>query len=92
MPRRSFSDRKNAVEKDGNDIITIRVTGNGFLYKMVRIIAGTLIRVGGGEMAPEEIPQILDKKDRAAAGPTAPAHGLTMMGIVYEDAECISGT
>ncbi|MDY3039274.1 MAG: tRNA pseudouridine(38-40) synthase TruA, partial [Roseburia inulinivorans] len=40
--------------------------------------------VGGGEMAPEEIPQILDKKDRAAAGPTAPAHGLTMMGIVYE--------
>ena len=52
---------------------------------MVRIIAGTLIRVGGGEMAPEEIPQILDKKDRAAAGPTAPANGLTMMGIVYEE-------
>ena len=80
------------VEKDGNDIITIRVTGNGFLYNMVRIIAGTLIRVGGGEMAPEEIPQILDKKDRAAAGPTAPAHGLTMMGIEYEDAEGISET
>ena len=69
------------VEKDGNDIITIRVTGNGFLYNMVRIIAGTLIRVGGGEMAPDEIPQILGKKDRTAAGPTAPAHGLTMMGI-----------
>ena len=58
------------VEKDGNDIITIRVTGNGFLYNMVRIIAGTLIRVGGGEMAPDEIPQILGKKDRTAAGPT----------------------
>ena len=72
------------VEKDGNDIITIRVTGNGFLYNMVRIIAGTLIRVGGGEMAPDEIPQILGKKDRTAAGPTAPAHGLTMMGIEYE--------
>ena len=71
------------VEKDGNDIITIRVTGNGFLYNMVRIIAGTLIRVGGGEMAPDEIPQILGKKDRTAAGPTAPAHGLTMMGIEY---------
>ena len=71
------------VEKDGNDIITIRVIGNGFLYNMVRIIAGTLIRVGGGEMAPEEIPQILGKKDRTAAGPTAPAHGLTMMGIEY---------
>ena len=71
------------VEKDGNDIVTIRVTGNGFLYNMVRIIAGTLIRVGGGEMAPDEIPQILGKKDRTAAGPTAPAHGLTMMGIEY---------
>ena len=80
------------VEKDGNDIITIRVTGNGFLYNMVRIIAGTLIRVGGGEMAPDEIPQILGKKDRTAAGPTAPAHGLTMMGIEYEDAEGISET
>ena len=71
------------VEKDGNDIITIRVTGNGFLYNMVRIIAGTLIRVGGGEMAPDEMPRILGKKDRTAAGPTAPAHGLTMMGIEY---------
>lgn len=80
------------VEKDGNDIVTIRVTGNGFLYNMVRIIAGTLIRVGGGEMAPDEIPQILGKKDRTAAGPTAPAHGLTMMGIEYEDAEGISET
>ena len=80
------------VEKDGNDIITIRVTGNGFLYNMVRIIAGTLIRVGGGELAPDEMPQILGKKDRTAAGPTAPAHGLTMMGIEYEDAEGISET
>ena len=73
------------VEKDEQGIITIRVKGNGFLYNMVRIIAGTLIRVGGGELAPEEIPQILEKKDRAAAGPTAPAHGLTMIGLEYED-------
>lgn len=73
------------VEKDEQGIITIRVKGNGFLYNMVRIIAGTLIRVGGGELAPEEIPQILAKKDRAAAGPTAPAHGLTMIGLEYED-------
>ena len=74
------------VEKN-EDIITIRVTGNGFLYNMVRIIAGTLIRVGGGEIVPEQIPEILAACDRGAAGPTAPAHGLTMMGIVYEDAE-----
>ena len=70
------------VTQTGNQI-TIELTGNGFLYNMVRIIAGTLIRVGGGEMAPDEIPQILGKKDRTAAGPTAPAHGLTMMGIEY---------
>ena len=67
-----------------NDIITIRVTGNGFLYNMVRIIAGTLIRVGGGDMEPERMPEILDALDRNTAGPTAPAHGLTMMGIEYE--------
>lgn len=70
-----------------NDVITIRVTGNGFLYNMVRIIAGTLIRVGGGEMQPDEMPEILEKLDRSAAGPTAPAHGLTMIGIKYEEDE-----
>lgn len=63
------------------DIITIRITGNGFLYNMVRIIAGTLIRVGTGEYKPEQIPEILAAKDREMAGPTAPAHGLTMIGI-----------
>lgn len=67
------------------DIITIRITGNGFLYNMVRIIAGTLLKIGGGELPPEEIKTVLEKKDRAAAGPTAPACGLTMMGIVYEE-------
>lgn len=72
------------VTRDASDVITVRVTGNGFLYNMVRIIAGTLIKVGGGELAPEEIPLILEKKDRSAAGPTAPAHGLTMIGIEYE--------
>lgn len=69
------------------DIITIRITGNGFLYNMVRIIAGTLIRVGTGEYKPEQIPEILAAKNREMAGPTAPAHGLTMIGIKYEDLE-----
>ena len=72
------------VEKE-NDIITIRVTGNGFLYNMVRIIAGTLIQVGNGTIRPEEMPAILEACDRNAAGPTAPAHGLTMIGIQYEE-------
>lgn len=76
------------VKKDG-DIITIRVEGNGFLYNMVRIIAGTLVKVGGGELSPEQIPKILAACDRSAAGPTAPAHGLTMIGIEYLDEVCI---
>lgn len=71
-----------SVEKT-EDIIAIRVRGSGFLYNMVRIIAGTLIQVGLGEIRPEEITGILDAKNRSAAGPTAPACGLTMIGIEY---------
>lgn len=67
------------------DIVTIRVTGNGFLYNMVRIIAGTLIQVGGGMLSPKQIPEILSARSRSAAGPTAPAHGLTMIGIQFEE-------
>ncbi len=70
------------VEKEG-DLITIRITGNGFLYNMVRIIAGTLLEVGNGKRKPEEIAEILEKKDRSAAGPTAPACGLTLMEIAF---------
>lgn len=71
------------VVKDG-DIIRIRVTGNGFLYNMVRIIAGTLIEVGAGKRKPEAILEMLQATDRQSAGPTAPACGLTMIGIEYE--------
>lgn len=74
------------VDKDG-DLITIRITGNGFLYNMVRIIAGTLIRTGTGEWEPECVPEILEARSRAKAGPTAPAKGLTLMEIRYPDAE-----
>ena len=65
------------------DIITIRITGNGFLYNMVRIIAGTLICVGGGNMEPEQVREIILAKDRGAAGPTAPACGLTLVGYEF---------
>ena len=71
------------VERD-DDIIRIRVTGNGFLYNMVRIIAGTLIEVGAGKRVPEEILEMLEATDRQSSGPTAPACGLTMIGIEYE--------
>ena len=68
---------------NGNEI-TIRITGNGFLYNMVRIIVGTLIRVGRGFYEPEKVKEILEAKDRKAAGVTAPAHGLVLVEIKYE--------
>jgi len=61
-------------------LIDVYVTGNGFLYNMVRIIAGTLIEVGQGKISPSDISGILESKDREKAGPTAPAKGLTLMG------------
>jgi len=64
----------------GPEIIDIYVTGNGFLYNMVRIIAGTLIEVGQGKIKPEDLPAIIESCNRENAGPTAPAKGLTLMG------------
>ncbi|MBR6403004.1 MAG: tRNA pseudouridine(38-40) synthase TruA [Eubacterium sp.] len=65
-------------------MIRIRVTGSGFLYNMVRIIAGTLIDIGNGLMDISDIDKCLESHDRADAGPTAPANGLTMIGIEYK--------
>lgn len=64
--------------------IYIDVKGNGFLYNMVRIIAGTLIDVGKGRISPSAIPGILESRDRTRAGATAPAQGLCMMGVYYD--------
>lgn len=74
------------VSRDGEQI-TIRITGNGFLYNMVRIIAGTLMKIGQGEWEPEYMKEILEAKDRTKAGPTAPAKGLTLMEIRYPEYE-----
>jgi len=71
-----------SVNKSG-DMISIIVTGSGFLYNMVRIIAGTLIEVGRGAVLPEEMPIILNALDRTKAGPTAPACGLTLVGYEF---------
>lgn len=72
------------VKREGS-FLKIQIEGNGFLYNMVRIIAGTLIAVGMGEIPPADMPVILDKKDRNAAGRTAPARGLKLVKIQYED-------
>ena len=66
----------------GREII-IRVTGNGFLYNMVRIIAGTLIRVGRGFYEPEKIREILEAKEHTSEGITAPPNGLVLVSIDY---------
>lgn len=65
------------------ETVIIRVKGNGFLYNMVRIIAGTLIQAGTGQILPEDVKRMLAAKDRNTAGPTAPARGLTLVGMKY---------
>ena len=66
-------------------MISIKVTGNGFLYNMVRIIAGTLMEVGKGRFTPEQVKEILGARDRTKAGPTAPAKGLMLYEYRFED-------
>lgn len=63
--------------------LSISVTGNGFLYNMVRIIAGTLVYVGIGKLTPEDVSRILETGDRKAAGKTLGAKGLTLMSVQY---------
>lgn len=69
------------IKRQGKEIV-ISVCGTGFLYNMVRIIAGTLMEVGRGSYPPEHIKDILEARNRQAAGPTAPACGLTL--VKYE--------
>lgn len=70
------------VEREG-DAVKIFVTGDGFLYNMVRIIAGTLMAVGLGKMPSEEVAAILESRDRRRAGQTAEPQGLTLLEIFY---------
>lgn len=65
--------------------LVLRICGNGFLYNMVRIIAGTLLQVGIGKLEADAMPEILEARDRKASGPTAPACGLTLAALEYED-------
>ena len=65
--------------------LDIEVTADGFLYNMVRNIVGTLVRVGQGKHPPQWVQQVLEKKDRTVAGPTAPAHGLFLVEVDYDN-------
>ncbi len=65
--------------------LELLVRGSGFLYNMVRILAGTLIGVGGGKLAPGAVSRAIESKNRLDLGVTAPACGLTLMRVYYED-------
>lgn len=71
-----------SLRKEG-DYLIFKISGNGFLFNMVRIIVGTLLEVGRGSMEPEEMPKILEALDRQKAGPTAPARGLMLLGYEF---------
>lgn len=71
------------VERRGS-LVVFTVAADGFLYNMVRIMAGTLLRVQQGKLSPEDIPGVLAAKDRSAAGPTAPACGLYLNRVFYD--------
>ncbi|HUM55659.1 MAG TPA: tRNA pseudouridine(38-40) synthase TruA, partial [Bacillota bacterium] len=74
---------KNLSIKKESDEITIEITGDGFLYNMVRIIAGTLVDVGHGKISPLDMPLIIKSKDRRKAGHTAPPQGLYLAEVFY---------
>lgn len=73
------------VEEEGEEVV-LRVTGDGFLRHMVRTIAGTLLDIGRGRRSPEGVRGILEARDRRAAGPCAPARGLTLVQVFYAGA------
>ena len=72
-----------SITKNEDNIVSIDIEGNGFLYNMVRIIVGTLLQVGMGKIDVEDVKRILESKDRNNAGPTAPAKGLILDRIYY---------
>jgi len=71
-----------SMENSGN-MYTLKITGSGFLYNMVRIIAGTILYVGLGKIKPENISEIIISRDRKLAGKTMPPEGLTLLEVIY---------
>ena len=75
--------RTCTVTREG-DLVRFTVEGDGFLYNMVRIMVGTLLEIAAERLSPDSIPAILEGRDRRAAGPTAPPHGLCLERVFYE--------
>lgn len=72
------------INKNG-DLVEVKISADGFLYNMVRIIVGTLLRVTQGKIKPKEIPKIIEAKNRKFAGPTAPPQGLYLNKVFYKN-------
>ena len=80
---RTIYEAKMEVNEAGDELLfTFR--GNGFWYKMIRILVGTLLKIGNGRLSEDSIPEIIAKKDRNAAGPTAHPEGLYLYEVVYD--------
>jgi tRNA pseudouridine38-40 synthase len=73
------------TRRDG--LLIFQIAGNGFLHHMVRNIVGTLVEIGRGSLDVSDLPRILAARDRTAAGPTAPARGLYLLEVAYDDAK-----
>lgn len=74
--------RRLEVEAEG-ELVEMRLEADGFLYMMVRIMVGTLVKVGHRDLSPEEVGRILDSRERRRAGPTAPPQGLSLVKVIY---------
>ncbi len=76
---------ESRVYREEGGCIVFSVAADGFLYNMVRIMVGTLLEVGKGKLAPEDIPAVIDSRDRGKAGTTAPPYGLYLKEVFYEE-------
>ncbi|MBX0326865.1 tRNA pseudouridine(38-40) synthase TruA [Oscillochloris sp. ZM17-4] len=81
--RTCYTARLSEVETFGRRLIAIDLAANAFLQHMVRVIVGTVVLAGRGKITPDGFQRILEGRDRKAAGPTAPAHGLTLVSVGY---------
>ena len=70
--------------RKSGDLIRIKARGNAFIQQMVRSLTGTLVHVGEGRRSPDEMPGILEARDRSVAGPVAPPHGLCLVSVEYD--------
>ena len=84
--RTIFASGWHRVESEAGEMMVYRVRGNGFLHHMVRNLVGTMVDAGRGALQAEDMVSILRARDRAAAGPTAPARGLFLHSVEYDDA------